>query len=305
MHRAVISVFLVTAFTSSVGAQEYVPIATSSQDEKAADSLAQLGVSSYRDSFLKARVNLLSPNAQPFDPLKCLNPPKISDLKTQISNRTMSASRAASLGFGVGSLSASSNSTVFIQDWTRSARCLSQDGKTQLIWGQAVRIVASISDVDANASLTLASIAAQATLNNKSSNLEASLIGVSDPESQVLATSLLGPLNVENFNSKSTIIQALTKKVIEGMSDDMGLIGVVQDAPELRSQVAAAFALSQISQGKTCQNAKSRIGDADTKVSGAIEATYISVTGTCGTSAPSQGQRSIANDNLLGLKVSN
>jgi hypothetical protein len=143
----------------AVSAQEYVPIAENAQNEKAAESLVQLGVPSYREAFLKAQANLLSPGAQPFDPLKCLTPPKIADLTTQISNRTMSASRAASLGFGVFSTSVNSNATVFIQDWTRSARCLSQDGKTQLIWGQAVRIVASISDVDANANLSLASIA--------------------------------------------------------------------------------------------------------------------------------------------------
>jgi hypothetical protein len=95
------------------------------------------------------------------------------------------------------------------------------------------------------------------------------------------------------------------KTVIEGKATGMGLIGIVQDTPELRLQVATAFALSQLSQGKSCQSAKAKIGDADAKVVGAIEATYLSVTGTCGTAVPSQGQRSVANDNLLGLRITN
>ena len=286
-------------------AQDYVPVPQQSPDGDLADALRQLGVT--KGFVAKNTESLLGvdgpPTPPPANPLACATPPQLTDLQTQISNRSMSASRAASLGFPVGSITGSANSTVLIQDWTRSAVCLSNDGTTRLRWGQAVRVVASISEIDASTNVSLATIAAEATLNNRATNIEASLIGVQDTQSQVLASSLLGPLTVENFGDKAEIIESIVQKLLTSQSNQMGLIGIVQDAPELELQVAAAFAVQQIAKGRSCQSAKTRLRQGDARIAGAIEGVYVTLTGTCGNQSPGSAQRSIANDNLMGLRV--
>ena len=290
--------------TASVAtAQEYTPLpsAPAALETVKPQSLLAVGLPSLAKNLLAAS-SVIAPEPAT-DPWKCTNPPKLTDLKTKTVSKSMSSAMAVSLGFPVGKVGGSADQTVLIQDWSRQAPCLSTDGKTTLIYGQAIRVFTSITSVNANTQLTFPVIAAEATLNNKATSVESELIAVNDVTSQVLATKLLGQLTVENFAEKNEIVQKLAADLVASKNESVALIGVQRETPELRLQVASAFGVQQVAKGRSCLDAKSRINSVDVAVSAAIEGAYLALDNTCGTTKPSTVSQALAKQALLGRTV--
>lgn len=291
------------SLATSATAQEYLPLPQSAyKEDKSAGSLLSLGLPTLSRLATMASSTGAS-GTPPLDPFKCSNPPAFKDLKTKINTKAMSTSAALSLGFPVAHVGGSTNSTVLIQDWSRVAPCLSNDGKTTLLFGQAVRVYTSISNTEASVDLTFPAIAAEATLNHKATDVQAELVAFNDQEAQKMATGLLGQLTVENFGEKNRIVGTLASRLVVSNSQDMALIGVQQEAPELRIQVASAFGIQQVSDGRSCADAKQRMKTADVEVVTAIETAYLALSGACGTEKPNPVAQATAQAALMGIKV--
>lgn len=294
-HLYALFLTMILASSTAAYAQDYIPSAQLKSPQQKLDALKYLRQLS--------AVKSLQEDSPSSDPFSCATPPPISSLVTSVTSTTMSSSMALSLGLPVGSVGVSGNTKVFVQDWTRSKPCLAMDGKTQLIYGQGIRIIATVMDLDAKADLTLAMIAAQATLSGKSSSIQAIVIGIPDQAVQLEATSLLGQLDVTNFAEKSRIAQSLAAKAVVATTGTSEFIGVRQSTPDLTGQVATVFALQQMSERKTCLDAKSKFPSTNTAHISAIESTYVSITKVCDASQPGEVHKAIAKDALLGLKI--
>ena len=284
-------------------AQEYTPLPSASANLKSVKPQALFAVG--LPNFAKTAQAFSDPSATAtgpvLDPYKCTTPPKLSDLRTKTISRSMSSAMAVSLGFPIAKVGGSADMAVLIQDWSRQAPCLSTDGKTTLIFGQAIRVFTSIASIDTNAQLTFPVIAAQATLNNRATAVESELVAVDDVAAQVLATKLLGQLTVENFSEKNAIVQKLAADLVATKSETIGLIGVQQEAPQLRLQVASAYGVQQVAKGRSCLDAKSRIKNAEIAVGTAIEGAYIALDNTCGTTRPGPVSQALAKAALQDL----
>lgn len=233
----------------------------------------------------------------------CTSPPSLASLKTNITNKAMTSQQALKLGLPVGGLSAKADAQVFVQDWTRSKPCLSTDGKTQLLYGQALRIVASISEMEAGVDVNLATIAAQATLKNRASNIEAVVIGIPDQSVQIDAASLLGPIDVSNYAAKSTLAADLAKRAIASNSGKAEFLGIVTTEMSFTSQIASAFAVQQIYDLKSCIMAKSMISDRTAAEIEAVGVAYNSIVGSCDAAKPSSLAKATAASYLNGIKI--
>jgi hypothetical protein len=90
---------------------------------------------------------------------------------------------------------------------------------------------------------------------------------------------------------------------VSSKSQDVALIGVQRETPELRLQVASAFGVQQVAKGRSCLDAKARIKDADVAVSTAVEGAYLALDSTCGTTKPSPVAQTMAKQAMLGLSI--
>jgi hypothetical protein len=280
---------------STAAAQDYFPAATP-PDLPSKMAIQKLQMF----SSVKAEVSDTSPADDSFT---CASPPALATLATKITNTSMSASTAFTLGLPVGGLEGSANARVFVQDWTRSKPCTAKDGKTQLIYGQGIRIVSTISDIDASAKLSLAAIAAQATLNNKSSSVQAIVIGIPDAAVQAEAVTLLGELTVENFAIKSKIAESLAAKAVAATTGTSEFIGIYPSGPNLGAQVASVFAIQQIADKKTCLDTKGKLATVDAAKLAAVDSVYVNLTKACDATVPSEVQKALAKEALMGFKL--
>lgn len=239
------------------------------------------------------------------DPLVCADAPKLTDLGTfRLLNSEMSLGLAGKLGLPVGSLTVNGNGRVLVQDWSRSKTCLSTDGRTQLVYGQAIRVVVASDNFDTNASLSLGAIAANSTLRGSSSNIQAVVIGLTDIALLREVNKLLGPLNVETYDTvkmlvKTTADLALTTSA-KGAPEFLGLASATVD---MSGPVLTAFAVQQISDGKTCVASKAAFPKLGVTAQVAIEAAYLSLVGGCDNVPPKPIARATAKEALNGLEV--
>ncbi|KRB86531.1 hypothetical protein ASE00_07480 [Sphingomonas sp. Root710] len=216
----------------------------------------------------------------------------------------MSLSLAGKLGLPIGSLGANGSGRVLVQDWSRSKTCLSTDGRTQLVYGQAIRVVAAADNFDINASLSLGAIAANSTLKGSSSNVQAVVIGLTDIALLREVNKLLGPLNVETYDTVKTLVKsaadlALTTSA-NGTPDFLGLASATID---MSGTVLTAFAVQQISDGKTCVVSKAAFPNLGVAAQAAIESAYLSLVGSCDNVSPKPVARATALEALNGIKV--
>ncbi|WP_162256421.1 hypothetical protein [Sphingomonas sp. Root710] len=282
MRIGLISLVVILLGSTAVRAEDYVPMT-------------------------KAAVPVVAPdNARsPADPLVCADPPKLADLGTfRLLNSEMSLSLAGKLGLPIGSLGANGSGRVLVQDWSRSKTCLSTDGRTQLVYGQAIRVVAAADNFDINASLSLGAIAANSTLKGSSSNVQAVVIGLTDIALLREVNKLLGPLNVETYDTVKTLVKsaadlALTTSA-NGTPDFLGLASATID---MSGTVLTAFAVQQISDGKTCVVSKAAFPNLGVAAQAAIESAYLSLVGSCDNVSPKPVARATALEALNGIKV--
>lgn len=267
--------------SSSVAAQEYTPVT-------------------------EATLTALMPEAEAaVAPLACSNPPKLADLGVfKVSEAEMSRSLAGRLGLPLGGLSASTSGRVLIQDFSRTATCTASDGKTDLVYGQAIRIVATSDKFDTEARFDLPAIAANATLKNSSSNISATVIGLTDTALLTEATKVYGALNVDEYDRVKKLIQMLSQMALRtGDKGKPQLLGIAAAELDMSATVMGAYAVQRIADGKSCQDTKASVPGISTSAALAIENAYFSLVGTCSSTNPDAISRNAAREALAGLKV--
>ncbi|EQB02103.1 hypothetical protein V475_21305 [Sphingobium baderi LL03] len=254
----------------------------------------------------EATLAALTPSATvAFAPLTCPNPPKLADLGTfKVTESEMSRSLAGRLGLPLGGLAANASGRVLIQDFSRTKKCTASDGKTELVYGQAVRIVASSDNFDADGRFDLPTIAANTTLKNSSSNITAEVIGLTDTALLKEATKIFGALNVDEYDRVKKLIQILSEMAIT--TADKGtpqLLGMAAAELDMSAPVMGAYAVQRISDGKNCQETKATVPGISASANLAIENAYFALAGTCSSDAPDAMARAAAKDALAGFKV--
>lgn len=285
-------------FGSAASAQSYVP-ATKGIKLDTPESRKGLAA----EKMLGFNPGLFSETVLGPDPFTCAVPPRTSELTTKVTSSTLTSQAAAQLSLPMGGLTGKADTYVLVQDWMKSKPCLSNDGKTTLIYGYGFRLVATIANIESAGNLTLATIAAQATLNNKASNVEAVLIGISNANAETEMTKLLGPLTVENFSTKANIAKTVSDIAIAANAGTPEFIGVVQPTTALQTHVASTLGLQGVADGKSCQETRSKVPTASPAQVAAVEGIYISLTTKCTTDKPTPTERAEAKAAMLGFKL--
>jgi hypothetical protein len=274
--------------------QSYTPLPAAGPVR--ADLLARLGQVASTEGQALSSLNASS--------LECATPPAANQLPSMsVTNNSMSVSAAAQLGFPVGSVNANSAGRVLVQDWSRTATCIARDGRTELVYGQAIRVVASAEQLSAEGGLSLPIIAAHATLNRQATNIQAQILGFNDPAVNQLAAQLLGPIDVTTFSTLNTTIATLASKASTAAGGTVVRLGV--RAPEVRTgnHVLAAFAIQEIAEGRSCLRTKARFPGLTATQGAAIEAIYSEFNVPCSNAEPDPVSRARADVALMGVRI--
>lgn len=240
---------------------------------------------------------------------ECTPAPLLNDVSGNFDYRRtlLSSSAAVKLGIPVSNVTSSGNQMVLVQDYSRTKECLATDSQTRLLYGQTIRTVITIANFDAQANLTLPAIAASATISGKSNSIQIQIMGFSNPQIPTIIAGIAGKeLNVESYGEFAKIHSDLIKLTADaGTTQTMSRIGIIanEEPDNLKSNVVASFALQQIKDGKSCNEAKAKFKQPTEPWSKAIDQTYSLLMGQCSSATPSNQQKSQASDHLQGLKV--
>lgn len=238
------------------------------------------------------------------DSLACETPPTPSQLSTlSVTNNSMSLSAAAQLGFPLGNVDSNGTGRVLVQDWSRTATCTARDGKTELIYGQAIRVIASADELDAEGGLSLPIIAAHATLNRQATNIQAQIMGFNDPTVNQLAARLLGPIDVTTFSTLNTTIAELAAKAPSASGGTVVRLGVQTPEVSTTNHVLSAFAIHEIAEGRSCLRTKARFTNLTTTQAAAIDAIYEEFDVPCSEEEPGRVSRARADVALMGVRI--
>lgn len=268
-------------------------------------SASQVSAQEYTPVHVETMSTLTSDSNVDKAPLVCANPPKVADLGIFNTQTTeMSRTIAARMGLPLGSLSTSSNSRVLVQDYSRTQKCTATDGKTQLIYGQAVRIIASSDGFDADGRFDLPSIAANTTLKNTSSNIAATVIGLNDPALLKLGNKIFGDFDVKRYKEVADLMTTMSNLAVDTANKGSPqLLGYATSQLDTSAPVMGAFAVQNIADNKSCQETKTAVPEASAAAVMAIEEAYLALMGTCSTSRPDPISRNAAKESLSGFKV--
>lgn len=219
----------------------------------------------------------------------------------------LSSAAAAKLGLPFGSASGSATEMILVRDWSRSTQCLATDTTTIVIYGQAIRTVIKIQNYDAKGDLSLAAVAANATISKKSSQVSVQVIGFSSPKmNEAIAGIASKELNVDTYGDftrvESTLISLADANDTTQSVQRLGVSPDVVDST-YREWVATAFALFQIKKGRSCTQAKGDFPAPADPSALAVESTYNQIVGSCSADAPKQLHKLRAEQVLLGLEI--
>lgn len=291
----VVGYLLAVSSSGSLSAQSYIPLPPlDPMSELVTRSDPARSMSSETDS----SVNLTG------DSLSCANPPAVNNLNAlTITNNSMDITTASQLNFPVVSIAANGTGRVLVQDWSRTATCIARDGQTELVYGQALRVIATSDQIDADVALTLPIIAANTTLNRRASNIQAQVLGFNNAVMLQKASQVLGPIDVSNFGSLNTIVQDLAKLAPTASGGSVVRLGINNPPVPASSFVISAYAVQQVADGKSCQDAKNRFTGLNAAQSGLIDAIYSEFSTPCSAVVPNSVSRAQANVALLGVRV--
>src|SRR6266705_470331 len=122
----------------------------------------------------------------------------------------LSSTRAASLGIPIVNASGASNYLVIVRDYRRFKPCTATDGKTILHYGQVIRAVIELTDYKADVKLTLALVAANATISGKQQYFYLYKTGWYNPSSDAILSSVSGKVfDVENYGLYQSVMPQL------------------------------------------------------------------------------------------------
>ena len=237
--------------------------------------------------------------------LACSDIPKLADLtNSTFSQTTMDISAAADANFPVGSFKASAAKKVFIQEWIRTDRCMATDNKTELVYGQSIRIVAGSEGYEAEGNLSLAALAANATLNKKNTRIEVQIIGFQDSQLNAIASNIYGEFDVEKFSKVENLIQQLRKRADEISSGGKVVaLGLAVPKTEPSAYPVGAYALQQIANRQSCANTKSDLAPLSDAMSKLVGDIYTEFTGACDGNQPNRVSEAKAEVALQGFRI--
>ncbi len=294
-----LSAFPVILMSGAAMAEVYTPLAPVTES-----LLTPGGVPLSRAAEASAESASVESAAVAAPPLKCATPPAASALGTaQFLQTTTDFEGAVAAGLPVGSMSATTAKKVLIQDWLRTANCLSTDGQTELVYGQGIRLFASSDGFDAEGDVTLGMLAANSTLNSKNSKVLVSIIGFNDSQLTAFGSSIFGPINVDRFSA----VDGLAKKMIDRAAalnnGTVQRLGVVFPPSSSAQHVMSAFAVQQIANGLSCNDTKSKFADLSPPNAALIASVYEELEARCDNSAPDPVARARAKVSLGNVKI--
>ncbi|MFJ2362677.1 hypothetical protein ACIPIN_02980 [Pseudomonas sp. NPDC087697] len=306
---AVAAFFILTP----VQAQNYVPIDPAAKSETGKANASTKNLVTERLGLDLFRTDIKSLAALPADKAaafpECSPVPSINDVSGSLDYRRtlLSSSAAIKLGIPVVNVSTTGNQMVLVQDYSRTKECLASDNQTRLLYGQTIRTIITIANFDAQANLTLPAIAASATIGGKSNSLQIQILGFSNPQIPIIVSGISGKeLNVETYGEFAKIHSELIRLTADAATTpSMTRLGIVtvEEPDNLKSNVVAAFALQQIKDGKSCNDAKANYRQPSEPSANAIDQTYGFVMSTCSSVAPNAEHKAKALDYLQGLKI--
>lgn len=253
----------------------------------------------------------LNSGADPFP--RCVVMPTIAEVATlgKFRERLYTATQAGNAGILAvgGKFEFSGSQLLYISDYTRAKGCPTADGKNEVLYGQVIRTILTLSEWNAKGAISLPILAADATLNSKGHTITIEHYGFGGPKITALIAQINGKtFNVETFGEYKRIQSELINLMDAADSiKSIERVGIVSTETDTSLQDASiiAFALQQIKDGKSCVEAKNKIKTIDASTSRTIENTYNAVMGKTGTEAPTPGERDRARSLLAGFKVSN
>jgi len=310
------------ALTPTANAQGYVPIGLDQAAIKPGASklvltranLAVKGLSGLASYVATVGVPTREPAAQ-F--ATCANPPTVNDIggNFEVKRYVMTRNAASNLniiaGIGKADIEGSGSQLIAVFDYSRTKDCLATDGKTTVVYGQSIRTIMTFESTDAKANVTFPLVAAAATVSGKSSAVSVKNIGFDDDTMSTKALALSGmELSVSNyadFNAKHEELLALAggADAAKRRVERLGIVPAIEE-DDLIETMPKAFAIQQIKDGKSCEDAKQKFNNStDADGIKLITSSYASLTGGCSTAKPNSQQIAKAKDYLRGMKVSN
>ena len=187
--------------------------------------------------------------------------PDIQDQNFSASVSVFSAAYAAQLGIKFVGIDGNFalDDLVLVSDLYRGKECLATDNHTRLLYGQTMRSIVRTSKLDVKVSVTLAIIAASATISRKENFVKTESMGLpSTVQSLMLDAENLASsgLTVENYGKFQDKITEARKEALKP-AGSVVLIGIIEDIndTDLIASVTRAFALAYISEGRPCSDA--------------------------------------------------
>lgn len=313
--------FALIVLSSAAGAETYVPVgvdgpAANPGTPKQLVSASNLAVKGLGLLVQSIDTKGLKSTNQTAQFAVCATPPSVVDIggNFELRRSVMTRNAAANLnilaGIGKVDTEGSGSQLIAIFDFSRFKDCLATDGKTTVVYGQAVRTIMSFESTDAKSNVTFPLVAAAATVSGKSSSISVSNLGFDEPTMALKANELSSiSLSVENFAEFTKIHkQLIDLAAAENSKKKVERLGIVPavDEDDLIDTLPKAFAIQQIKDNRSCENAKLRYKNAaDADGLKILTSTYISVVGSCSTAKPGAQVAAKAKDYLRGMKVSN
>jgi hypothetical protein len=188
----------------------------------------------------------------------------------------MSAKRAASIGIPIVNASGESDYLVIVRDYRRFKPCTATDGKTIIHYGQVIRAVIELTDYKAEVKLTLASIAANATISGKQQYFYLYKSGWFNAGADGILASVSGKVfDVENYG----LCQSVMPKLIDLLKDAQTTFSPSQiflippeDEPAYVMASARAYAFAQAKDGKSCQDASKKFVNDPARAAAVVDA---------------------------------
>jgi len=233
---------------------------------------------------------------------------EIQDQQFRAFITVMSAEYAAHLGITfVGSISGdfAADDMVVVSDLKRGKECLATDGHTQLLYGQVMRSTVRTSNLQGKASVTLAIVAASATITNQRNFVEVESNGLPTAVQTLMLEAknvAASGLTVETYGKFIDKVGAAEKEALKPLGSVV-LIGVAVDVTdsELIAAITRAFALEYIGRGRGCLDAIQAYKRTGADQEQIIRKTYETIAKGCDASA--YPAREKARELLNGIEV--
>lgn len=191
-------------------------------------------------------------------PPDCAQIPTAAELnEIEKSHYESDATFAGTLAQGLFSASASGRRIVVVEDYYRGKYCTAPTG-VRLLYGVGVRLRIGVSNIKGDVKLTLPFIAASAEVGAATAQYHLSVKGYTGTDISDLIPQP-GDFNVESYvgliEKIGKIQQLITKEIDKVTPVRLGIELAIDPEAVLRSGVGTAWALSQISDGRSLADA--------------------------------------------------